>query len=125
MHSKRLAARAIIACVGLVCVGSSMAPASTQGVSKRVTAVAFDYLVLFNPDSIVSAVDQVAPGKGRDFTALWRTRQFEYCWLRSMTDRYVDFEREFGHLLDDLVAARAPAPAGAPAVAPPSTATPG
>jgi cytochrome c biogenesis protein len=41
------------------------------------------------------------------------------------SDRYVDFEREFGHLLDDLVAARAPAPAGAPAVAPPSTATPG
>jgi 2-haloacid dehalogenase len=93
VHSKRLAARAIIACVGLVCVGSSMAPASTQGVSKRFTAVAFDYLVLFNPDSIVSAVDQVAPGKGWDFIALWRARQFEYCWLRSMTDRYVDFDR--------------------------------
>ena len=54
-------------------------------------AIAFDYLVLFNPDSVVSEVDRVFPGKGREFTNLWRTRQFEYCWLRSITDRYVDF----------------------------------
>jgi 2-haloalkanoic acid dehalogenase type II len=47
--------------------------------------------VLFNPDSIVSVVDQVVPGKGREFTNLWRTRQFEYSWLRSITSRYVDF----------------------------------
>lgn len=63
-----------------------------RGPEKRYAAVAFDYLVLFNPDSVVSAVDQIAPGKGREFTNLWRTRQFEYCWLRSITNRYVDFE---------------------------------
>jgi 2-haloacid dehalogenase len=62
-----------------------------RGVHKRYAAVAFDYFVLFNPDSVVAAVDRIAPGKGRDFTNLWRTRQFEYSWLRSITDRYVDF----------------------------------
>jgi len=36
-------------------------------------------------------VEQVFPGKGQEFTNLWRTRQFEYSWLRSITDRYVDF----------------------------------
>jgi 2-haloacid dehalogenase len=59
----------------------------------RFGAVAFDYFVLFNPDSVVAAVDQAAPGKGRELTSIWRTRQFEYCWLRSITDRYVDFSR--------------------------------
>src|SRR5262249_31023064 len=44
-----------------------------------------------NPNSVVPEVEQVFPGKGLEFTNLWRTRQFEYSWLRSITDRYVDF----------------------------------
>ena len=59
----------------------------------RFAAIAFDYLVLFNPDSVVAAVEQVFPGKGRAFTDVWRTRQFEYSWLRSMAGRYVDFSK--------------------------------
>jgi 2-haloacid dehalogenase len=57
----------------------------------RFKAVAFDYLVLFNPDSIVPDAEAILPGKGRELVYLWRTRQFEYSWLRSMTGRYVDF----------------------------------
>ena len=57
----------------------------------RFKGIAFDYLVLFNPDSVVTAVDEVFPGKGRALTNVWRTRQFEYSWLRSMSGRYVDF----------------------------------
>ena len=58
---------------------------------SRFKAVAFDYLVLFNPDSLVDDVERYFPGRGREFTNLWRTRQFEYTWLRSITHRYVDF----------------------------------
>jgi 2-haloacid dehalogenase len=58
---------------------------------SRFKAVAFDYFVLFNPDSILSDADAIFPGKGRELTELWRTRQFEYSWLRSITSRYVDF----------------------------------
>ena len=65
--------------------------AMTVAARGRPAAVAFDYFVLFNPDSVVSAVDRAFPGKGRAFTDIWRTRQFEYSWLRSMTGRYVDF----------------------------------
>lgn len=54
-------------------------------------AVAFDSFVLFNPDSVVGEADRVFPGKGRELTNLWRTRQFEYSWLRSITGGYVDF----------------------------------
>ena len=63
----------------------------TASPALRFKAVAFDYLVLFNPDSVVPEVEKEFPGKGRDLTNLWRTRQFEYTWLRSITDRYVDF----------------------------------
>ena len=35
-----------------------------RGVHKRYAAVAFDYFVLFNPDSVVAVVDRIAPGKG-------------------------------------------------------------
>ena len=58
---------------------------------SRFKAVAFDYFVLFNPDSIVIDADRLFQGKGRELTDVWRTRQFEYSWLRSITGRYVDF----------------------------------
>jgi 2-haloacid dehalogenase len=60
-------------------------------VRDRYAAVAFDYFVLFNPNSVASVADRVVPGKGLEFTNAWRTRQFEYSWLRSITNRYVDF----------------------------------
>ena len=81
-------------CGALAITSTSMehsAGSVERGVQKRYAAVAFDYFVLFNPDSVVVVVDRIAPGKGREFTNLWRTRQFEYTWLRSITDRYVDF----------------------------------
>jgi hypothetical protein len=94
-------ARTMITCfAALVLYGSSAigsgavsrSPGSADGAPrKRYAAIAFDYFVLFNPDSVVSAVDRVFPGKGRAFTDIWRTRQFEYSWLRSVAGRYVDF----------------------------------
>lgn len=42
--------------------------------APRSKAIAFDYFVLFNPDSVVPHVERVFPGKGREFTNLWRTR---------------------------------------------------
>jgi len=78
--------------------GMTMAPHSSPPSDERVPlstlrfkAVAFDYLVLFNPDSILPRAEALFPGKGRELTNLWRTRQFEYTWLRSINDRYVDF----------------------------------
>src|SRR5262249_37172514 len=59
--------------------------------APRFKAVAFDSFVLFNPDSIVATIEHEFPGNGRELTNLWRARQFEYTWLRSITDRYVDF----------------------------------
>ena len=92
--------RTVLGCAAIAICGAfatasytiTNSPTSVEpGGHKRYAAVAFDYLVLFDPDSVVSAADGVAPGRGREFTNVWRTRQFEYSWLRSISGRYVDF----------------------------------
>jgi len=57
----------------------------------RFKAVAFDYFVIFDANSVVPAVEKAFPGKGADFTRAWRAKQFEYGFLRSITDRHADF----------------------------------
>lgn len=56
-----------------------------------IKAVAFDAFTIFDPRSIAAEVEQIAPGRGAELTAAWRTRQFEYCWLRTLNRSYVDF----------------------------------
>ncbi|KAB2939752.1 MAG: haloacid dehalogenase type II [Hyphomicrobium sp.] len=59
--------------------------------APRFKAVAFDYFVIFNPNSVVPEVEKAYPGKGLAFTKAWRTKQFEYGFLRSITGRHEDF----------------------------------
>ena len=90
----RASAAAVIAFIAVAAasVAGQVPPhAADAAVRPRFKAVAFDYLVLFDADSIAGAAEQAFPGKGRELAQLWRTRQFEYSWLRSITDRYVDF----------------------------------
>jgi 2-haloacid dehalogenase len=66
----------------------------------RFKAVAFDYFVLFDPNSVVPEVEKVFPGKGAEFTKTWRGKQFEYGFLRSITRRHRDFFAVTGDALD-------------------------
>jgi 2-haloacid dehalogenase len=59
--------------------------------APRFKAVAFDYFVIFDPNSVISTVEKVFPGKGLEFTKAWRAKQFEYGFLRSIADRHEDF----------------------------------
>jgi 2-haloacid dehalogenase len=62
-----------------------------QTPSGRIKAIAFDGFVIFDPRSVKKRVEEKLPGRGVEFTNLWRTRQFEYCWLRTSGGRYADF----------------------------------
>ena len=80
--------------VGIVVLKPAQGPSShleAAAAGPRFRAVALDYFVVFNPDSVVPEVERIFPGMGRELTNLWRARQFEYSWLRSITNRYVDF----------------------------------
>lgn len=57
----------------------------------RYRAVAFDAFPVFDPRPIFKLADTLFPGKGAELGSAWRTRQFEYQWLRALGGQYVDF----------------------------------
>jgi len=59
--------------------------------APRFKAVAFDYFVLFDANSVLPAVEKEFPGHGQEFVKAWRSKQFEYGFLRSITHRHEDF----------------------------------
>jgi 2-haloacid dehalogenase len=75
----------------LILLTSASSAPRAQAPHPRFKAVAFDYFVVFNPDSVIPVAEHEFPGKGRDLVIAWRTRQFEYSWLRSIAGPYVDF----------------------------------
>ncbi|QBR02117.1 haloacid dehalogenase type II [Paraburkholderia pallida] len=59
----------------------------------HIKAIAFDlYGTLFDVHSVVARCDEHFPGRGREISNLWRQKQLEYTWLRSLMNRYVTFE---------------------------------
>ena len=70
----------------------------------KIKAIIFDGFPIFDPRPIFKMVLQMFPEKGNELVKEWRTRQFEYTWLRSMAGNYRDF---FGVTEDALVFAGA------------------
>ncbi len=58
---------------------------------NRINAVAFDAFTILDPRSVETALEECFPGRGAELSATWRTRQFEYCWLRTLSRSYIDF----------------------------------
>jgi 2-haloacid dehalogenase len=55
-------------------------------------AFVFDaYGTLFDVHSVIAAAERAFPGKGQALSQLWRAKQLEYTWLRSLMERYEDF----------------------------------
>lgn len=88
-----------IALLFLVFAASSGLARAEPPTAPRYKAVAFDFFVLFDANSVVPAVEAAYPGKGVEFTKLWRAKQFEYCFLRSLTGRHADFFEVTGDAL--------------------------
>lgn len=66
-------------------------PLSAAVSEARIKAIAFDGLAVFDARPIATLAEQVLPGHGEEMSALWRTRQFEYTWLRTVGRQYADF----------------------------------
>jgi 2-haloacid dehalogenase len=57
-----------------------------------IKAVVFDaYGTLYDTQSVAAVTEQAFPGYGEIVTQIWRIKQLEYSWLRSMMRRYEDF----------------------------------
>ncbi|HEY2255794.1 MAG TPA: haloacid dehalogenase type II [Variovorax sp.] len=58
-----------------------------------IQAVVFDlYGTLFDVHSVAAQCEAFFAGRGRELSALWRQKQLEYTWLRSLMGQYVSFE---------------------------------
>jgi 2-haloacid dehalogenase len=57
-----------------------------------IKAVVFDaYGTLYDTQSVAAVTEQAFPGYGEIVTQIWRIKQLEYSWLRSLMRRYEDF----------------------------------
>lgn len=57
-----------------------------------IKAVVFDaYGTLYDVQSVAAVTDEAFPGYGELISQIWRLKQLEYTWLRSLMGRYEDF----------------------------------
>lgn len=66
-------------------------PLARAATSPKIKAIAFDAFPIFDPRPVFALAEQLFPGKGAELSNAWRTRQFEYQWLRALSGRYADF----------------------------------
>jgi 2-haloacid dehalogenase len=83
-------------CVKVMAGG--LAAEALQGQAKargpgQVKAIAFDAFPVLDPRPVFALAGSLFPGHGEEVSAAWRTRQFEYQWLRALGGRYEDFLR--------------------------------
>jgi 2-haloacid dehalogenase len=57
-----------------------------------IRAICFDLFTLFDPRSVVEVARSIVGDRAAELCEAWRTRQFEYSWLRAASGQYVNFE---------------------------------
>ena len=68
--------------------------------SPSFKAIVFDaYGTLFDVRSVEATCTRLTP-HGEAFAALWRAKQLEYTWLRTLMGAYVPFEQVTAEALD-------------------------
>ena len=76
--------------VALAGAATLAAPAGFAA-TRPIKAIAFDGFPITDPRPVFAKVEELFPGKGRALSEAWRTRLFEYTWLRTLGGRYADF----------------------------------
>lgn len=61
-----------------------------------IRAIAFDGLALFDPRPVLAEMAGTFGAAGPEFVRHFQSRQFEYTWLRTLTDSYADFRTVTG-----------------------------
>jgi 2-haloacid dehalogenase len=72
-------------------IGSAAWSSHSVAKDSNFKAIAFDAFPIFDPRPIFASCERVFPGHGAQLADLWRTRQFEYQWLRALGGRYRNF----------------------------------
>lgn len=81
--------------------GAIMSARTQAGPSAAgpIRAIAFDAFTTFDARPLNGLAEKLFPGNGPALTNGWRTRQFEYTWLRTLSGSY----RDFWHVTEDAL----------------------
>jgi 2-haloacid dehalogenase len=60
--------------------------------AAKIKAIAFDGLTIFDPSPLWVEAERQFPEQGKELATLWRSRLFEYQWLRASGNRYKNFQ---------------------------------
>jgi 2-haloacid dehalogenase len=87
--------RTVMKLGSIALLASASAPLGAAGdtANARIAGFAFDAFTIFDPRPIAAACEREFPERGTQLSMLWRTRQFEYQWLRALSGQYADFWR--------------------------------
>lgn len=80
-----------IACAPRATIDVTARAAPAAGRTK-IRAICFDLFTLFDPRSVVSVAERYVPQGANELCAEWRSRQFQYSWIRTASAQYADFE---------------------------------
>jgi 2-haloacid dehalogenase len=87
------AALGLAACAAPIAVaGAPAAPRrAAPGGRAKIRGICFDLFTLFDPRSVVTVAHSIAAERAVELCEAWRSRQFEYAWLRVAAGQYQDF----------------------------------
>ncbi len=72
-----------------------------QHQNAKIKGLVFDaYGTLFDINSLTAECEVIFPGHGRTLSELWRSKQLQYTWLRSLMVDYLDFWQVTGDALE-------------------------
>ena len=78
----------------------SYVPIDKELIMQNIRGIVFDlYGTLYDVYSVARLCDDVYPGAGDQLSRLWRQKQLEYTWLRSLMGLYTGFEKVTGDAL--------------------------
>ncbi|SRR6266481_197501 len=80
-----------LAAAGVVTGLTASHPLAHATTGSKIKAIAFDAFPIFDLRPVFALAEQLFPGKGAELSNAWRTRQFEYQWLRALSGHYADF----------------------------------
>ena len=80
------------AAAGAIASSWAVSRVAAQG-APRVRAVAFDAFPVLDPRPVFARCGELLPERGAALAEAWRTRLFEYQWLRALGGSYADFEQ--------------------------------
>ena len=72
-------------------LAGAVLPSGLRAEQKKINTVIFDAFTIFDPRPVFDSLEEIAPGRAKELGNLWRTRQFEYTWLRTVAGEYEDF----------------------------------